>query len=189
MTFTATVSAAPPGSGTPSGTVTFYDGTTAIGTGMLGVGGGPNTATLKTSSLSAGTHTITASYGGNSNFTGSTMSTTQTVNPATTMTTVTSSESTLPSPGQVSFTAKVTAVAPGIGTPRGTVTFSILTPNDTLLSSDPIPLAVLINGADEATFTTTLSAPGTYTITAVYDDNNDNNFITSTSAVFTQTVK
>ena len=34
-TFTATVTASSPGSGTPTGTVTFMDGTTAIGTGTL----------------------------------------------------------------------------------------------------------------------------------------------------------
>jgi len=55
------------GNGTPSGSVTFYDGTTALGTKTLpGVPG--QMAVLTTSSLSHGTHTITASYSGDVNF-------------------------------------------------------------------------------------------------------------------------
>ncbi len=59
ITFTATVS---PASGTtkPSGTVTFYDGATALGTGTLSGG----IATYTTSALSVATHSITASYPG-----------------------------------------------------------------------------------------------------------------------------
>jgi hypothetical protein len=62
VTFTATVSSA---SGAPTGTVTFFDGTTSIGTGTLAsVGATSATATLTTSSLSSGTHTIMATYAG-----------------------------------------------------------------------------------------------------------------------------
>ncbi|MBV8487936.1 MAG: Ig-like domain repeat protein [Planctomycetaceae bacterium] len=52
------------------------------------------------------------------------------------------------------------------------------------MSSATVPLTV-INGVDEATFTTTLAA-GTYTITAVYDGDSD--FTTSTSSVLRQRV-
>jgi hypothetical protein len=77
VTFTATVSANSPGSGTPTGTVTFSDGGSAIGTGTLSGG----KASFSTSTLSVGTHSITASYGGDSNFTVSTSATlSQTVN-------------------------------------------------------------------------------------------------------------
>ena len=65
MTFTATVTA----SSTPSGSVTFYDGTTALGTGTLN---GSGVATYSTSSLGVGAHSITASYAGNSTFAAST---------------------------------------------------------------------------------------------------------------------
>jgi len=68
-TFTAVVAAAAPGSGTPAGTVTFSDGATVLGTGQLTVAGGTDQATFSTSSLAVGTHTITASYGGDGNFT------------------------------------------------------------------------------------------------------------------------
>jgi len=59
VTFTATL-APTTGSGSPTGTVTFLDGTTAIGTGSLAAG----VATFSTASLSVGTHNIIAAYGG-----------------------------------------------------------------------------------------------------------------------------
>jgi hypothetical protein len=72
ITFTATVSDSSSGSaGAPSGMVTFKDGATTIGTPTLS-GTGPTTATLKISSLSAGSHSITVVYGGDGNFVGST---------------------------------------------------------------------------------------------------------------------
>jgi polygalacturonase/sugar lactone lactonase YvrE len=61
VTLTATVSST---AGTPTGTVTFLDGTTPLTTSTL-VGG---VATLITSSLAAGTHSITVAYGGDANF-------------------------------------------------------------------------------------------------------------------------
>jgi hypothetical protein len=68
LTFTATVT--PTGSGTPTGTVTFADGGVAIGSATLAGGG----ATFTTSTLAAGMHSITAIYGGDTNFAGSTSS-------------------------------------------------------------------------------------------------------------------
>jgi hypothetical protein len=64
VTFTATVSAVAPADGTPTGTVTFLDGGSAIGTGSL-TGG---TVTLSTTALATGNHTITAQYGGDADF-------------------------------------------------------------------------------------------------------------------------
>lgn len=61
ITLTATITS---GAGMPTGTVTFVDGTTPIGTGIL-VGG---VATLNTSSLAVGTHSISVVYGGDQNF-------------------------------------------------------------------------------------------------------------------------
>lgn len=71
-TFTAMAAAKAPGTGTPTGTVTFYDGTRVLGTGQLGVAGNKDQATFSTSGLLVGAHTITASYGGDGNFTTST---------------------------------------------------------------------------------------------------------------------
>jgi hypothetical protein len=61
VTFTATVSAA---TGTPSGSVSFYDQGVLIGSGVLVNG----VATLTTSTLAVGTHPITAIYGGDATF-------------------------------------------------------------------------------------------------------------------------
>ena len=82
VTFTATVTTA--GTNAPTGTVTFDDGTTALGTGTLSTVSGAQVATFATTTLSAGTHSITAVYGGDANNAGSTSSPlTQTINPAT----------------------------------------------------------------------------------------------------------
>jgi Bacterial Ig-like domain (group 3) len=66
VTFSATVSG---GMGNPpTGTVTFLDGTSTIGSGTLSNG----LATFSTTSLSVGIHSITAQYSGDSNFLSST---------------------------------------------------------------------------------------------------------------------
>ena len=70
VTFTATVAVVRPGTGTPTGTVTFKDGSTTLGTGTLS--GGVTTLTVPSTSpliaaLAVGTHSITADYGGDTN--------------------------------------------------------------------------------------------------------------------------
>jgi hypothetical protein len=62
VTFTATVMS---GAGTPSGTVQFKNGANNLGSAIALSGG---QAQLSTSSLSPGTHTITADYNGDTNF-------------------------------------------------------------------------------------------------------------------------
>ena len=74
VTFTASVS--PQFSGTPTGTVTFYDGTTLLKT--IALSGGA--AKYATKTLTSGTHIITATYNGSTSFIGSSASLTQTVN-------------------------------------------------------------------------------------------------------------
>jgi Bacterial Ig-like domain (group 3)/Beta-propeller repeat len=74
VTFTASV--APQFTGTVKGTVTFYDGTTALKTVALS----GDAAKITTSTLTSGSHTITAMYNGSSSFNGSSASLTQTVN-------------------------------------------------------------------------------------------------------------
>jgi hypothetical protein len=63
-TLTATVAATMSGRAAPTGIVTFYDGTTLLGS--TAVNG--TTASFATSALTVGSHTITAVYGGDSNF-------------------------------------------------------------------------------------------------------------------------
>ena len=120
VTFTATVAVTAPASGTPTGTVTFKDGATTLGTGTLTAG----TATFATSALALAGHTITAVYGGDSNFTTSTSSgLTQTVNQGAT-------DHVARLLGQPERVRPVGDVhgdrrgdAPAAGTPTGTVTF------------------------------------------------------------------
>jgi hypothetical protein len=69
VTFTATVTSS---AGTPGGPVTFFDGATLLGSGTLSTTG---VATFSVPFLSAGTHTITASYAAKGNYLGSTSST------------------------------------------------------------------------------------------------------------------
>ena len=68
ITFTASVNSA---GGTPTGTVTFLNGNTVLGTATLS---GAGVATFNTSSLLPGTATITANYSGDLNFAASSAS-------------------------------------------------------------------------------------------------------------------
>ena len=85
VTFTAMVTANAPGSGSPTGTVTFYVGPVnpadQIGsTGTLSSSSGVMTASVSTSSLPVGTDTITATYSGDGDFLTSTGTLTITIN-------------------------------------------------------------------------------------------------------------
>jgi Bacterial Ig-like domain (group 3) len=78
VTFTATVTGAFGGS--PAGTVTFRNGTSVMGTGTVNTS--THKATFTTSSLSTGTHSITAAYGGSTAYRTSTSAAlSQKVNP------------------------------------------------------------------------------------------------------------
>jgi hypothetical protein len=71
VTFTATVTAA---SGVVSGTVNFLDGATVLGTGTLNSSG---VATFSSTTLTVGSHSITAAFQTNTNFTASSAALTQ----------------------------------------------------------------------------------------------------------------
>lgn len=159
-----------PSSGTtaPTGTVTFSEGATVLGTGSLDSHG---LATFVTSSLAVGTHTISARYAGDSTYSGSSSNTvSQTVTKATTTTTVTSNRNPANGGQPITFTA---TVSPSAAT--GTVEFF-----DGAVS---LGTAALTNGT--ATLTANLSS-GTHSITARYGGNA--NYNGSTSAVLTETV-
>jgi hypothetical protein len=75
VTFTATVTTASP---TPSGSVTFFDGGIVVGTAPLSTNGSvvvslatSGTAGYATSTMSAGSHQVTAVYSGDASFAGS----------------------------------------------------------------------------------------------------------------------
>jgi hypothetical protein len=65
QTITLTAIVSPAGVGTPSGAVSFYDGTTLLGSAQTLVAG---SASIATAALLAGTHNLTAVYSGDPNF-------------------------------------------------------------------------------------------------------------------------
>jgi Bacterial Ig-like domain (group 3) len=183
VTYTATVAAVSPGAGTATGTVSFMDGVVAVACS----GGGSQTlnafgvATCQLVYAGVGTHSITGVYSGDTNFLTSTSTAfTQTVNKASTTTTVVSSVNPSVTGQSVTYTATVAAVSPGAGTPAGSVTFKdgaatiTCTGGSTTLS------------AGVATCQLVYAGVGTHSITGVYSG--DINFLTSTSTAFTQTV-
>ena len=169
VTFTATVSATAPGSGTPTGTVTFEEGAATLAATVALASG---QATFTTSSLSVATHTVTAVYSGDTNFltsTGTDSTSPQVVNKDSSSTTVSSTANPLVFGQVVTFTATVSAVVPGAGTPTGTVTFT---------EGSATLAATVAMTSGQATFTTSLLSVATHTITASYSG--DGNFQTST---------
>ena len=71
VTLTATITTGQGPVGNPKGTVTFTDGSATLGNGTVSTTAGVTTATLTTTlaaPLSVGTHSLTATYGGDSNF-------------------------------------------------------------------------------------------------------------------------
>jgi hypothetical protein len=170
-TFTATVSANAPGAGTPTGTVTFMDGSTVIGTGTLDQTTGNDQATFTTASLAVGSHAISAVYGGDSDFLTSTGNLNQTVNQDPSITTVAQNGQSVQ--GQaISFTATVAAAPPGAGTPTGTVIFEI--------NGAPFDTETLVNGSATSASLSDLT-PGTYEATALYLG--DTNFLASSGDI------
>jgi hypothetical protein len=172
-TLTATVSAAAPGAGTPTGTVTFRAGTTVLGTAPLSNG----VAILVTPKLAVGADSITATYSGDTDFTGIS-STPRLVNvqQAASRTRLNASTTHPAFHKPLTLTATVLATAPGAGTPTGYVLF--------LDGTTVLRKVKLVNGTARLTLTTL--AKGKHPITAVYSQGPD--FLASTSALVTVSV-
>ena len=167
---TATITANPPGGGMPTGSVTFFNGTTPLGNPVPLANG---IATLTSMALMPGANSITAQYAGDTNYNGSTSGAfTQNVLPATT--TVVASSLNPSVIGQpITFTAGVSSVA---GTPDGTVEF--------FNGTTSLGTATLSNGLASIS---TSSLPFAFSnITATYRGNAS--FSPSTSISITQTV-
>src|SRR5581483_6320939 len=132
-------------------------------------------ASISTSSLSIGTHSISTSYPGDGNFNGSTSNTVnQVVNKVPTTTTLVSSVNPSTFGQSVTFTATVTSS--GSGTPTGTVTF--------MDGATTLGTGTLSGGV--ASFSTATLSVGTHSITAVYGG--DSTFAGSTSNTVNQVV-
>lgn len=127
VTFTATVAASSPGSGTPTGTVQFeIDGVDYGSPVPLDNGQDNGQASISDSGLSVGDHVVTALYTGDANFMSSSDANPVdlTVNQDSTTTTFATSANALVYGQEVTFNATVSSNSPGTGTPTGTVTFA-----------------------------------------------------------------
>jgi|GEM_PF-2510922 len=172
VTFTATVTAT---GITPIGNVQFFDGITPLGAPVATSVG---IAQLPISSLTVGSHPITAQFLVNADFLGSTSNiVNQVVNPANTNTSLVSSVNPSVFQQSVTFTATTTVIPPGGGTLTGTVTFK---DGATTLTTLPI------GPGGVTAFSTSALAVGNHPITATY--NGDGNHNGSLSNVIIQTV-
>lgn len=151
-----------------TGTVQFLDGGTVLGTSTISGG----SAALSVSTLTVGTHSITAVYSGDTNNPGATSAAlAQTVNKAASSVTLTSSANPATAGQALTLTAAVTPA-----TATGTVQF--------LDAGTVLGTATITNGG--AVFSLSTLSADTHSITAVYSG--DGTYLGSTSAVLTQTV-
>jgi N-acetylneuraminic acid mutarotase len=180
ITFTATVRLQGPGSGSPTGAVQFQiDGTDAGNPVNLQINGGLATATFRTGTLTVGSHTITAGYQGDGNFTASSGVLTggQKVGKASTNTAITSSANPSASGQSLTFKATVHVVAPGAGSPSGTVQFQI--------DGSPFGSPVALSGEQATSIGISSLLAGSHTVRAIYSG--DTSFSISTGSL-TQTI-
>ena len=153
---------------------TFRDGATSLGAGTLANG----VAVFSTNSLGAGSHSITAVYGGDTIYDGSTSNTlSESVGLASTTSTLSSSRNPSTFGAPVGITAAVAAVAPGGGIPTGTVQF--------FDGAASLGTAIL-NSAGIASINTQNLSVGTHLISALY--NGGGNYRASVSSTLTEVV-
>lgn len=151
VTFTAQITSL---AGTPTGSVTFTDGSTTLATVTLNSTG---TASMTDSALTVGTHTITATYVPSGSFLASSATLSQQVNPDVAVDVLTANPNPAFVDSAVTLTATVTATPVGT-TPTGTVTF---TSNGTNLAT-----VSLVGGV--AIYSTSGLPAGTDTLGCVY---------------------
>jgi hypothetical protein len=157
-----------------TGSVTFLDGTTAVGSIPLNSAGNAN---FPTSTLAAGTHSITAVYSGDPNDTKSTSAAlSQTVNKATTTSTISAAPNPANLGQMVTFTAAVVSSTGAI--PDGKVTFQ--------QGSNLLGAPQQLDSTGHASVTTSTLTPGNNNVTASYSGSA--NFVASTSTSVTEVV-
>ena len=158
VTFRATVTANPSGSEIPTGTVIFKDGPTILETVSLSHG----SASLNTSTLGVGVHTITADFMGDDGWLNSANSLMQTVNRAPTMTTVATSPANPVAGQSINFTATVGAIGGVAGTPTGAVAFYV---DGAQVGTSAIEV---VDGVSTAMFQEAALSAGSHEIAAAY---------------------
>jgi probable HAF family extracellular repeat protein len=188
VSFTATVK----GTGIPIGTVQFMDGATGLGSPVTLTAG---TATLTTSALAVGAHSIVAVYNGDaSNAAGDSATLSEVVSLNITNTSVTSSTNPATLGQAITFTANVKG-----SNPSGPIVFLdgatplVTLPTTTnvlgkvkVAGTPPEPISVsLTNG--QASITVSNLAAGTHSITAVYRGDPLNTG--STSAILSEVIQ
>ncbi|HVK18987.1 MAG TPA: Ig-like domain repeat protein [Fimbriiglobus sp.] len=175
VTLTATVGAQ---FGAAAGMVTFWDGGVQIGSAPLAAAGGKQQAEFTTTNLALGSHTITAKFAAQGNFTASNSAgVTQTVDLIGTKVAIASSALSTLATQPVTFTATVTAL---FGAAAGTVTFwdgGVMIGQGSLVS---------VGSQRQATFTTSGLTVGTHAVTAKFAAAGD--FTGSDSAPVSQLV-
>ncbi|MFI5253731.1 MAG: Ig-like domain repeat protein [Bacteroidota bacterium] len=171
VTLTATVSSTSPG--TPTGSVTFYDGAAVLGSPAALSGG---SAAISTSILSPGLHSITAVYGGDASYVGSTSLALNQMVKATTNTTLLSNHNPSVTGQTVTVSASITSITPGSIT--GTVTFYD--------GGVQLGLPVAVSSGSAAYSAAYSASSGSHTFTATYSG--DVNYATSSSSTVNQTV-
>ncbi|MBB6145694.1 hypothetical protein HNQ77_003655 [Silvibacterium bohemicum] len=150
ITFTATLTGA---GATPTGTVTFYDGSGQLAASQLQNG----VATYTSANFSVGTHSIAAQYAGDANYTSGTSSVFPlVVKPANANVTITPSSSSLSTAQSLNVTVTVSGAA-GSPSPTGTVILSGGGINAASPSYASAPMT-LVSGS--ATFTVSGAALG-----------------------------
>lgn len=162
------------GSGTPSGTVNFFNGSTQINPTAITLSGGmANYPSYDPSTLTAGIYPITAKYSGDTTYKASSSSANLTVGTITT-TALSMSPTSLNvgSASPVNLSATVTPSSGG--PPTGSVTFM----NGSTAIGSPVPLSA--SGGASLSYNPSSLTGGTYPITATYSG--DTQFVTSTSA-------
>jgi len=163
VTFTATV--ASNGSIAPAGQVEFKDAGVVIGAGTLA--GNPAVAKLKTSTLSVGTHPITASFPGSAGVGASESAVVdQKVTLGETSTSITATPNPVAAGKAVAITATVKLLM-GATTPTGDVTFT-----DTFQGASAVLGTLSLASAGTATINPVLAA-GTHSIVAAYAGNSN----------------
>ena len=183
VTFSTTVSLTAGGAlpAAAGGTVTFFDGATQIGAAKSYTGG--TITSDATTTLSVASHTVTASYSPAGLFgpsTSSALSFSVTGVSVGTTTQLTLGATTVNQPNPVTGTAVVTPAAGGAAITVGSVAFHLDSAAGTVLGTDA-------NGADGFTFSSassTISPLGAHTVYAVYlgGSSGATNYTTSTSA-------